>query len=98
MKTKAIAVRQLFESLDMHELGWQIVDHWEGDLTAIGVASRKEPRRLVYISVFDKADGLYDFECEEPSGPELDSYLTVNSGENVTSQELLKAMGHHLNK
>ena len=74
------------------KLGWQnyqVVDHWDADVHAIGVASLKDPARLVYVSTFQQMPDSYVFECEVPgedevpvtvqrgSAPDLDTFVEI---------------------
>lgn len=48
-----------------------VLDHWDSDLFAVGVARPSDPRYLVYISTLTP-DGTFSFDCERPSAdPEL---------------------------
>ena len=47
--------------------GWElikVVDHWEADMCAIGIASTTDIDALVYISTFEKREDEYYFELE----------------------------------
>src|SRR5204863_3101760 len=46
----------------------EIVDHWDADLLAVGVARRGHRARLVYIAVLPKHDGHFDVALEVPAG------------------------------
>ena len=37
--------------------GWQVADHWDGDLCAIGIASASDPERLVYVCTYQQHAG-----------------------------------------
>lgn len=89
-------IRDLITRLDLAARLWRVVDHWSGDRQAIGVAAERDPRRLVYVSTFSRAAGRYDYECELPEGPDLDTYSTAGSGVDVDGETLLGAMEAHL--
>lgn len=91
------SIRNLVEELKLDQNGWIIVDHWEGDLCAIGIARPQTPRRLVWISTFNKMPGYYDYECEIPAGLEDYEYLSVKEGRDVSFEELLDVLKAHLN-
>jgi len=95
MKTKDPAIVELLSQLDLASRGWVVVDHWEGDLSAVGIAHAAEPRRLVYISTFGKAEGRFDYECELPGGSKED-YEVAAMAEDSTFDELLEAIIRHL--
>jgi hypothetical protein len=48
---------------------FDIVDHWDCDLTAVGVANPKDHRILAYISTFGMPEGRYIVELELPPEP-----------------------------
>jgi hypothetical protein len=91
----------------LHELeasmpagSYQIVDHWDADLCAIGVAARNDPRRLVYVSTHDQAEGTYAFECEAPladgAPDDSDDYQVVDQGDGLELDTLLLKISAHL--
>ena len=69
---------------------FQLVDHWDADLFAIGIASIKDARRLVYVSTFNKASGTFAYDCEEPDGG------SVQKNEHADFVELLQIVKRHL--
>jgi hypothetical protein len=87
---------QRVDRLKLHNHGWIIVDHWEADRCAVGIARNDHPRRLVYLSTYGKAQGKYDYECEEPTGPNPPDYITTASGVDVDFDELFAAIERHL--
>lgn len=89
-------VKSLIEHLDLPRRGWTVVDHWEADLCAIGVASLRNTRRLVYVSTFGTEDGRFDYQCEVASGASVDEYRITRSGNNVSLRELIEVMEEHL--
>lgn len=74
----------------------QIVDHWESDLCAIGVASPGDPRRLVHVSTYGQAEGTFAFECEAPPGDGCEDYQVVARGEGLGRDALLQKIRAHL--
>ena len=94
MKSKEIL--DLVEKLELDVRGWRIVDHWEADLCAIGVAKASAPGRLVYVSTYEKELGRYDFECEISAGENLEDYITTETGDGVDFATLLAVMERHL--
>lgn len=85
----------LLNRLDLPSRGWEVVDHWDADLEAIGIRS-ESGGRLVYVSVFDRAEGRFYFECERATGPNSENYEVVASLEDASFDELLRAMEAHL--
>lgn len=50
-----------------------VVDHWEGDLTAVGVARKDDKQRLAYLSVSPTVDGpRFYVALEDPPTPGSD--------------------------
>lgn len=90
------SILELPQRLSLEKRGWVVRDHWDGDTCAIGIASARDERRLVYISTFDKGPGRYDFECELPSGSQAEHYSVAGRGENVDFATLFDAPVAHL--
>ena len=93
---KQQSIVDLLAMLKLASRGWTVVDNWDADLCAIGIAKTEQPRRLVYVSTHGKKPGLYDYECEEPVGSALEDYETVDRGKDVGFKTLLAAMERHL--
>jgi hypothetical protein len=91
-------ILDLVEALDLERRGWMVVDHWEADLCAIGIGMVTDPRRLVYVSTFNRRPGRYDYECELPDGEAPEEYSTPATGEEVEYEILLKIMEAHLKR
>lgn len=89
-------IQWLIARLALAARGWIIVDHWEADLCATGIASTNDPARLVYVSVFDKADGLFDYETEFAPRSESELYSPGDGGVDVSFDELLLVIERHL--
>jgi hypothetical protein len=96
MNSKDQSIKRLLVDLDFDRRGWTVVDHWEADAFAIGIASKPDPRRLVYVSTFRRAPGYFDFEAELQAGPVETDYRVLDRGENVSFEDLLKAIVRHL--
>jgi hypothetical protein len=45
---------------------FDVIDHWEGDLCAVGVARPDEHGILVYVSTFGEPEGSYFVSLELP--------------------------------
>lgn len=73
-----------------------LVDHWEADRCAIGVARRSDPRFLVYLTVFSTEIDLVSFELEWPSTDDDLPYSSETMVEGATYDRLLDAAQHHL--
>lgn len=55
---------QLAREIDSEQ--YQVVDHWDADLFAIGVASLGEPGQLAYVSTYQQEADHFAVECEMP--------------------------------
>ena len=76
---------------------FQVVDHWEASLCAIGVASPEEKRVLAYISTFDKPPGYYFLSLELPPPPGSErSYVPAGEYEHVDFKVLARLIKRHL--
>jgi hypothetical protein len=89
------SIVDLLSRLNLDGRDWQVIDHWEADLCAIGVRSRLDSGRLVYVSTYRKRPGLFYYECEGPASGEA-PYTKVESGEAANFEELLEVMKRHL--
>lgn len=67
----------------------EIIDHWDGDLCAIGL---KKGIRMVYVNTFnitdDRTDG-YDFDLELLNEQQPDELNVLKEGRHVTEEELI---------
>ncbi len=88
----------LLDHLDLSAHGWVVVDHWEGDRCAVGIASKGRPGRLVYVSTFEVGPGRYDFECEESLGPDATDYRVVERGTAESLDGLRLVLTNHLGR
>lgn len=93
---KCLAIQALLDRLDLPGHGWGAVDHWEADDCAVGIAHEGAPRRLVYVSMFEKRADRYAFECEVPAGPDETDYDVIESAEDVTYNDLQRVIEAHL--
>jgi hypothetical protein len=76
---------------------WQVIDHWDGDLKAVGIARADSAQPLVYVSTWSQHAGLYAYECETaaPPGSEL-PYIAARQGERADFFHLLSVLREHL--
>ncbi|MGI8794689.1 MAG: hypothetical protein ACR2H3_16200 [Acidimicrobiales bacterium] len=96
MLAKAPSIIALLEALDLDRRGWEVVDHWDADECALGIAGRGQPRRLVYVSTFQRGPERYDYECEVPGGPDIEQYEVTIRGEDVCLETLVAVLESHL--
>ena len=74
-----------------------VVDHWEADRTAIGVARADNTGRLVYFSIWNRSPNRYYVDVEFP--PRAGSELPYEQGErfdDVDFEELVAIASRHL--
>jgi uncharacterized protein (DUF433 family) len=89
-----------------HVVGWLedrlrgslvILDHWDGDLSAVGIARPESPDNLVYISTWGRSPGRYFVELEAPPAPGSElPYEITGRYENVDQESLLGIVREHL--
>jgi hypothetical protein len=74
-----------------------VVDHWPDDPCAIGIASTKDPSRLVYVASTDSTPGLYYAAVEFPPSPGSElPYAPGPSRVGVRLSELASLVADHL--
>ena len=92
------ALLALPQRLDRHLGGnvFDIVDHWEADDSATGIAARDDHSRLLYISMSGDADDCY-VELEEAplEGSDM-PYRSVATFDGVTFDRLVTLVRYHL--
>ncbi|MBS1797470.1 MAG: hypothetical protein JSS81_26845 [Acidobacteria bacterium] len=95
-KTAALrrAVGRLREMLGAE--AFDIVDRWDGDLCAVGVARRDDHGVLVYFSTFDRAEGRYFVSLELPSSDPENPYVAAGEFDDVGFDELASIVRRHL--
>ncbi len=96
MSQKDQTIEDLVAVLPMSGNAGVVVDHWDADLCAIGIARADRPGRLVYVSTFGRDRGRYDYQCELPGGSGDDDYLTTAAGDDVDFEFLLEVIKKHL--
>lgn len=96
--TKDPEILALLEALrgSLGENSFRVVDRWDADLCAIGIANVAKEARLVYVSTFDQSPGRYSFELEVPDEGADPPHQTVGAGEDVDFEELLRVVEEHL--
>jgi hypothetical protein len=75
---------------------FDIVDHWDGDLCAVGIARRDDHGLLVYISTYNKKDDQYFVSLELPSSETKMPYDSAGTFENVDFDRLESIVRQHL--
>jgi hypothetical protein len=80
---------------------FRVVDHWDADLCAVGIASPGDAKRLVYVSTWQKEAGRYYYECEIPRLPTSEdepNYAVVEKADDVDFDTLLAAVRRHFTR
>ena len=72
---------------------YQVVDNWEADLYAVGVAALNNPDHLVYVCTFEQPQGTVVYECETSS---TDTPYIATSGTAGSVDELASIIQQHL--
>jgi hypothetical protein len=76
---------------------FRIVDHWEADLRAIGIAHPHDDHRLAYIAM-GEVDATYFLELETAPAPGSElPYAVMGKFHSVTFDELAMLIAGHLN-
>jgi hypothetical protein len=76
---------------------FRIVDRWEADLRAVGIAHPNDEHRLAYIAV-NEVDDTYFLELETASAPDSElPYAMTRKFHAVTFDELAMLIAGHLN-
>lgn len=103
MKTTLIkdeAILRLLEQLTEHlePEKFDVVDHWESDLCAIGIARAGKPGFLVYVSTFGQRGDSYFVSLEWPPAPGSDlPYEPAGEQQAKSFAEVLMLVQQHLN-
>lgn len=84
---KAVNLLMEFVPLD-------IVDHWEADLNAIGIASKNNHRVLAYIATTDKLE-KFNVHLELPCNTDIDDYVESAVYEEITLTEMAGVISGH---
>ena len=95
---KHLSILLLLDRLrsDLGSAAFAVVDHWDADHCAIGLAHPSNHQILVYVSTFHKETGQYDYELELPPVSEVELYSCAGRAESSTYEELLGVIRSHL--
>ncbi len=80
---------------DLADDAFDIVDHWDGDLVAIGLACPSDHRVLAYISTINQLPDSYSYELELPPTNDDELYSVAGESNGCTYPELLDALCSH---
>ena len=81
---------------DLGPKSFVVVDHWEGDLCAIGIAAPGDRQRLMYISTFPPEEPGFTVEREVASADSVLPYKGEGLVEVPTYSLLVDAVRQHL--
>jgi hypothetical protein len=93
---KHASIQSLIRSLGLRKRSWIVVDHWIEDDHAIGIAAKKDPRRLVYVASDESKPDTYYYECEVPLGSDDTDYDVTSSDDGVDIKTLVAVLERHL--
>ncbi len=97
MGPKCQEIRALLKRLPISDRGWVVVDHWEGDLSALGIAHTRDLRRLVYVTTWRQSQGRYSYICEVPGETSAPTdFVHGERKEDVDEVTLVDALMRHL--
>ncbi len=74
--------------------GWELQDHWDGDLCAVGIASPGDAGRLAYVSCWGQPPGCYHVELEV--GDSDEGYAITQQHEALTLTAAVALVIEHL--
>jgi hypothetical protein len=80
---------------------FRVVDHWDADLFAVGVATPGDVERLVYVCTWQKEAGRYYYECESPrvhASENEPNYAVAEKADDVDFDTLLAAVRRHFTR
>jgi hypothetical protein len=75
---------------------FELVNYWDADLCAIGVANPKDNRILVYVCSYGLPEGRYNVSLELPPENEEPLYKSAGEFESVSIDELVEITKKHL--
>lgn len=89
-----IFLGQLAKKIDSQR--YQVVDHWDADLCAVGIAAVEDMGRLVYVSTYSLDPGQYSVECEIPDEDDPIGYRVAARREDIPLDEVVAMIRCHL--
>lgn len=73
-----------------------VTDHWDSDISAIGISSPHNRGVLVFISCYGNLPGRYGYELELPPKTDDFPYEVVGRSSDVSFEELARVVADHL--
>ena len=75
---------------------FDVVDHWEADLVAVGIGSPENHDVLAYLSTHEKSAGRYLVHLELPSSPGSElPHTPAGEHDDVSFEMLVGLLRHH---
>ena len=81
---------------DLGDDSFSVIDHWDGDLCAVGVARPDDTGYLVYVSTWPPERGTFNYECERPPAGLGSRFGSDALVEDVSYEDLRAAVRSHL--
>jgi hypothetical protein len=81
--------------VDLDRRGWVIVDHWDADRFAIGLARAGRDDLLAYVSTWGKPSGRFFVELETPDAVQPLGYSATRH-DDVDLAEAMLVIERHL--
>jgi hypothetical protein len=76
---------------------FDVVDHWESNFCAVGIAQKMNHSILVYIDNFEQDNDTYHVELERPPFPGTNlPFSSAGSFEKVSFEDLCTLISRHL--
>lgn len=77
--------------------GFELVDHWDADLHAVGIGRPGDNRYVAHISTWAMQKGRYYLSLDAPRANDSDSEIVeVERFDNIDFSTLLTHVGRHL--
>lgn len=98
MKNKNAVLQDVVSRLlkDLAALKPVVVDRWEDDPSAVGIARKDNDRVLIYITIDGDSEDLFCYECEVAEGPKVSEYTVSERKDGCSYEDLRDAARRHL--
>ncbi len=82
--------------MDLGKGAFAVVDHWEADLCAVGLARPSDERFLIYLSTWPPESGLYSYQLESPARGDDSPYTAGDLVADAAYEAVFDAARCHL--
>ncbi len=96
MSDKDANLQQFLDAVHAGPQAWVVLDVWDADLCATGVAMSGNASRRVYVSTYEMPAGRFYCECEASRPGEPGEFDTVGREDDLSLEELLAKIAQHL--